>query len=115
LSKPRNVARGADLRIAVLLRGLRDALTNLSGRLLLRPRRLRLTPRGFNDATRDHAVLSTMLKRWPYANISLATGTRSGIAVLDIDPPKDGDESLAALEAKNGKLSETPTALTGYG
>jgi len=54
-----------------------------------------------------------MFAKRPDANLAIATG--ENIVVLDVDPPKGGDESLEALKAKYGKLPETPQVLTGYG
>jgi hypothetical protein len=74
-----------------------------------------LTRHGCKDAVRDPAALRAMFARWPNANLAIATGPPSGIFVLDSDPRHGGDESLAALEARFGKLPETPTVLTGGG
>jgi hypothetical protein len=72
-----------------------------------------LTLHGCKDATRDPAALRAMFARHPNANLAIATGL--GIVVLDIDPPKGGDDSLEELKTKYGKLPETPQVLTGYG
>lgn len=48
-------------------------------------------------------------------NIAIATGAVSGIVALDVDPRHDGDESLAALEAKHGPQPATWRFLTGGG
>jgi hypothetical protein len=47
--------------------------------------------------------------------LGIATGSISGIIVIDIDPRHRGDESLAEMEAKYGKLPATLTAETGGG
>jgi hypothetical protein len=70
------------------------------------------TPHGFKDATTDPAVIT----RWFEGtdnNIGLATGPH--FWVLDIDPAKGGEESLDALEAKQGRLPNTLTAATRNG
>lgn len=72
------------------------------------------TARGFKDATTDEATVKRWWKEWPNANIGIATG-RSGLAVLDIDPRNDGDQSLADLLARHGELPDGPIALTGGG
>lgn len=56
-------------------------------------------------------------KQFPSAGIGIATGTKSGVWVLDIDMKdgKDGLESLAKLEAKHGQLPPTLTAKTPSG
>ncbi|MGD0290114.1 MAG: bifunctional DNA primase/polymerase [Candidatus Binataceae bacterium] len=74
-----------------------------------------LTPHGFKDATNGPAQIDASWKRWPSANVSIATGAASGVVVLDVDPRHGGDETLAALEAGHGKLPDAPTVLTGGG
>jgi hypothetical protein len=56
-----------------------------------------------------------MFGRQPDANLGIATGAESGIVVLDIDPPKDGDNNLEELVTRYGQLPETPQVLTGNG
>ena len=38
------------------------------------------------------------------ANVGIATGARSGLLVLDVDPRHGGDDELAALEVEHGRL-----------
>ncbi len=59
--------------------------------------------------------VAAWFRRWPQANIGIVTGAISGLAVLDIDPRHDGEESLRALEAANEKLPATIEAETGGG
>lgn len=74
-----------------------------------------LTEHGFKDASKDPAQIRKWWERWPDANIGVATGSISGIVVLDIDPRHGGDDTLGALQAQCGKLPETPSVLTGGG
>jgi hypothetical protein len=69
---------------------------------------------GCRDATPDSDVARARWKKWPGANIGAATGSRSGVWVLDVDLP-DGPESLAALEAEHGPLPVTIEASTPRG
>src|SRR4051794_17920044 len=55
------------------------------------------TTKGHLDASTSPGQVDTWWARWPEANIGIATGASSGIWVLDIDPDKGGDASLAAL------------------
>lgn len=74
-----------------------------------------LTAHGCKDATKD---LQAIRRRWesnPAANVSIATGSVSGVFVLDVDYRHGGDETLAALEAEHEKLPGTPTVLTPGG
>lgn len=66
-------------------------------------------------ATTELNMLNGWLEQWPDMNLGIATGARSGIFVLDVDYGHGGEESLTALEAKYGKLPNTPTTKTGGG
>jgi hypothetical protein len=76
-----------------------------------------LTKHGVKDATKDEAQITQWWTRWPDANIGLATGTKSGRLVLDIDIKnnKQGDESLRQLEEQYGPLSQTRKSVTASG
>lgn len=52
---------------------------------------------------------------WPWANIGIVTGRRSGIFVLDMDTYAGGSQTLAAYERRNGDLPETRVHSTGRG
>lgn len=73
------------------------------------------TPHGFKDASKDPATIAEQFERMPSANIGIATGTASGVWVLDIDPRNGGDESIRKLAADGLDLGETLTAITGGG
>jgi hypothetical protein len=49
----------------------------------------------------------------PEANIGIATGKKSGLLIVDVDPRNGGDETLEDLEVELGKLPPTVTVLTG--
>lgn len=63
-------------------------------------------------ATTDSKVIKKWWQRYPKANIGIVTGARSGLFVLDIDPPKGGKASLQKLENDHGKI-KTLSARTG--
>jgi putative DNA primase/helicase len=71
------------------------------------------TLHGVHDATRDGAEIESFWRKWPDANIGIATGHASGIVVIDIDPRNGGLETFERLEADFGALPKTPTAFTG--
>jgi hypothetical protein len=73
------------------------------------------TLNGLKDATCDEATIREWWRRWPDANIAIATGAISGIVALDVDVPKGGAATLAALEHEHGKLPRTAQVLTGGG
>ncbi len=72
------------------------------------------TVRGLRDASTDLDLIRTWWARWPHANLGVATGTASGLMVLDVDLP-DGPASLARLVADRGRLPETCEQRTGSG
>jgi len=61
------------------------------------------------------AELAFWRARWPEANVGIVTGAVSGLVVLDVDPEKGGEASLAALEATFGRLPATLSVRTGGG
>lgn len=73
------------------------------------------TRKGVNDATIDPALIAGWWRTWPDANIGIATGSKSGLFVLDIDPRHHGDISLSEFEQENGRLLSAVECLTGGG
>lgn len=73
-----------------------------------------LTRHGVRDATIDARVIAGWWKRWPDANLGLATGRASGVVVIDVDPPR-GELSLTRLVDAGRELPETATVRTGSG
>jgi hypothetical protein len=54
---------------------------------------------GFKSATTDPFQIEDWWKRWPDANIGIATGAVSGLVVLDFDKKHGGLETLSEEEA----------------
>lgn len=75
------------------------------------------TENGVSDATTDQGKIRGWWAQWPDANIGIATGTKSGLLVVDVDNKggKRGSDNLAALAAELGELPTTLTATTGSG
>lgn len=73
-----------------------------------------LVKRGVHDATIDERAINEWWRRWRGANVAVATGTSSGVIVVDIDVPR-GDSSLEVLEAIGRGLPVTLAARTGSG
>ena len=71
-----------------------------------------ITYNGLKSATTDKDTIKTWFKQWKNANLGIATGTISGISVLDIDPRHGGEDSLDELSIKYGKLPQTVEAIT---
>jgi len=72
------------------------------------------TEHGVRDATTELEKIHQWWAWWPYANIGIATGSTSGIVVIDIDADRGGVESWRDYQAKHGKV-ETLTSKTGAG
>lgn len=68
---------------------------------------------GHEDATADPKKIREWWERQPDSNIGIATGAKSDLLVLDVDPKDGGDDSLRALEEIHGALPETYTVATG--
>ncbi|HOW75564.1 MAG TPA: VapE family protein, partial [Candidatus Competibacteraceae bacterium] len=75
----------------------------------------KLAPRGLLDATLDPNQVATWWREAPYANIGIPTGLGSGLAVLDVDAYKGGEDSLFDLTQRFEPLPMTVQALTGGG
>jgi predicted P-loop ATPase len=73
------------------------------------------TRHGFKDATTDEAQIREWWERTPDANIGIATGEASGVAVVDEDIRSGGRESIDALQQTHGEFPPTLTAITGGG
>ena len=74
-----------------------------------------MPPRWVDIATNDPTTVVAWWHKYKVANIGIVTGAVSGIVVLDIDPRHGGEEALDELQAKYGKLPETPMVITGSG
>lgn len=86
-----------------------------------------LTEHGFKDATTTTATIAAWWTRWPNANIAVATGTTSGVWVIDIDCKEDvnkttgeitmldGFAAFDALTAQHGPLPSSYIAQSGSG
>lgn len=81
----------------------------------LKPRdKTPLTTGGFKQATVDRGLVEQAWKRWPDANIGIATGGPLRLLVADVDGPA-GQAFLAHLEKHHGALPETRASTTGKG
>jgi len=67
------------------------------------------------EASNDERRVTELWVKYPNDGIGLATGEKSAVWVLDVDPRSGGVASLAALELANGPLPVTITANTGSG
>ena len=72
------------------------------------------TRNGSKDGSRDPAAIREWWRRWPDANVGIATGPESGILVLDVDGAQ-GEESLIDLAQRGHILPDTYTVRTGSG
>src|ERR1700722_433735 len=73
------------------------------------------TRHGVKEATTDKRTIRKWWEMWPSANVGIATGKRSNIVVLDIDPRHGGQKSLKGLKQQKGAIPPCPVANTGGG
>ncbi len=74
------------------------------------------TSHGFKDATNDLEKCKEWSDEPQSHNVGIATGTKSNLAVIDIDPKNGGLESLEKMKSQYGFNPEnTPTVVTGSG
>lgn len=71
--------------------------------------------RGCLDASDDLTTIESWWKRYPNANVGVATGHASGFWVLDVDPRNGGDDSYQSAIENYGPFPETIEGLTGGG
>lgn len=78
-----------------------------------------LTPHGCKDAKKSVGAIKAWWKRWPDASIGIATGSVSGLIVIDEDLDEDkglnGYEEVSEWERINGALPATVQCITGRG
>jgi hypothetical protein len=73
------------------------------------------TINGVKDASRDAQTVGSWFSSPTPRNVGIATGTHSGVVVLDVDFRHGGESSLRVLEYISGRLPATLTATTGNG
>lgn len=73
------------------------------------------TKNGVKAASTNLNLINRWWKKWPSANIAVATGKGNGFIALDVDPRHGGEDSLSFLVNKYGALPETIEAMTGGG
>lgn len=69
------------------------------------------TANGFKDAVTDVATIEAWWRRWPDANVGVATGR--GLIVVDVDPLHGGEHGFDELRSNLGALPDTVEAITG--
>jgi hypothetical protein len=72
------------------------------------------TKHGVSDDSNDPEVIAEWWRRWPDANIGIATGEPSGLIVFDLDGP-EGERTFRQLLGMYGKLSQTAVVATARG
>ncbi len=74
--------------------------------------------RGLKDASTEKHKLVEWWTNWPQANIGIITGlnmTGKRLVIVDVDTKKNGMDNWSRLIKDNGRLPETPEAITGSG
>jgi len=72
---------------------------------------------GFKAASTDPDTVQQWWTNWPEANVAIATGSVSGLLILDVDvgADKQGEAALKRLEAETGPLPREAVVRTGSG
>jgi hypothetical protein len=68
-----------------------------------------------NRATLDPRTIESWWRRWPTANVAIATGGALRLLVVDVDPDAGGESSLSELERERGPLPTTVESVTPRG
>jgi Bifunctional DNA primase/polymerase, N-terminal/Primase C terminal 1 (PriCT-1) len=66
-------------------------------------------------ATFDPTTIESWWRRWPTANVAIATGGEARLLVVDIDPDSNGEASMTALEREHGAMPATAEVITPRG
>lgn len=74
-----------------------------------------LAGHGVLDATTDLSIIEQWWSMFPDANIAIATGAVSGVAVVDIDPDHGGEVSWENLTNLHPDTEDTWAVVTGSG
>lgn len=78
-----------------------------------------LTPHGCKDAKKSVGPIRAWWKKWPTASVGIATGSISGLIVIDEDLDEDkgldGVAEVSIWERAHGELPETARVITGRG
>jgi hypothetical protein len=70
---------------------------------------------GALSATTSPDIIRAWWRKWPDANVGIATGPKWRTLVFDIDPRNGGDVTWSELEAELGPLPPTVEAISGGG
>lgn len=70
------------------------------------------TGSGHSEATTDQATIEKWWRKWPNANVGIATGQQSGLCIVDIDGP-EGARLLGELVRVNAVLPATLQVTSG--
>jgi hypothetical protein len=73
------------------------------------------TAEGFHDATTDPAGVARWWSRWPHANIGIATGPGSRLAIVDLDGPSGSITWQLLAKHHADTDTHTATATTPHG
>jgi hypothetical protein len=68
-----------------------------------------------HHATLDPTTIESWWRRWPTANVAIATGGDARLLVVDIDPDAGGEASMAVLENEHGPMPATAEVITPRG
>jgi hypothetical protein len=68
-----------------------------------------------NRASLDPRTIESWWRRWPTANVAIATGGEMRLLVVDVDPDAGGEARMAVLERENSAMPATAEVVTPRG
>jgi len=80
------------------LHSLRDGVCSCGDAGCTSPAKHPRTRSGCKDATTDTKRIRVWWRKWPDANVAVATGRDSGLVVIDVDPRHNGDDTWDSLK-----------------
>ena len=68
-----------------------------------------------SKASLDQRTIESWWRRWPTANVAVATGGTMRLLVVDVDPDGGGEASMGVLERDHGAIPATVETITPRG
>jgi hypothetical protein len=70
---------------------------------------------GYKSATTNQAAIAKLWADYPTANVGIATGEKSGLLVVDVDPRHGGEATMRQWQSSGWLPDDTPRARSAHG